>query len=83
MKMKEIEEKYEALLRYIEAYDFKNLPTLMFPKEDAEYLRKACEKQIPKKAKKYSVSVNGNYGCPVCGNVGRLNYCSSCGQRIY
>jgi cobalamin biosynthesis Co2+ chelatase CbiK len=83
MKMKEIDEKYEALSRYIEAYDFKNLPTLMFSKEDAEYLLEACKKQIPKKAKRYSVVLNGNCGCPVCGNVGSLNYCSKCGQRLY
>lgn len=47
--MNEIDEKYEALARYIKAYDFKNLPTLMFPKEDTEYLYMACKKQIPSK----------------------------------
>jgi len=27
-------EKYDALIRYTENYDYENLPTLMFPKED-------------------------------------------------
>jgi len=31
-------EKYDALIRYTENYDYKNLPTLMFPKEDKSYL---------------------------------------------
>ena len=38
-------DKVDALIRYIENYDYKNLSTLMFPKEDAEWLLKALRMQ--------------------------------------
>ena len=89
--MNEIEEKYEALSRYIEAYDINNLPTLIFQKEDAEYLRMACQQQAPKKAIeirdrhnfKGEVIYKDGY-CPICKNEmsSAYHYCNKCGRKI-
>lgn len=38
-------EKIEALIRYLEHYDYENLPVLMFPKEDASFLLEALRIQ--------------------------------------
>ena len=83
--MSEVEEKYEALARYIKAYDLDTLPTLMFPKEDAEYLLLACEKQIPKKV---NIEYDDEFTCPTCGettedyDVTTLKVCPECGQNL-
>lgn len=92
--MNEIENKYEALERYIGAYDLDNLPTLIFPKEDAEYLRFACEKQIPKKPMdlkhiEFKGSMRNQFArgdCPCCDACvdtdDDFKFCSECGQKL-
>lgn len=93
--MNTTEEKYEALVQYIEAYDFNNLHTLAFPKEDEEYLRLACEKQVPKKPIKIKeVEFKGSMrnifksgDCPGCKTYvdtdDDFKFCGECGQKLW
>lgn len=93
-ELNDVIEKYKALVTYIKSYDFENLPTLKFPKEDAEFLRIACEKQISKTPANIrnvtfvgSVRISFQRGeCPYCkvyvDTDDAPNYCTECGQKL-
>lgn len=86
-------DKYEALVRYMDAYRVVGLPILDFPLSDKKWLIEACKKQIPEKVIEY-----GKYGfkCPCCNEDLGLErediliydmtppkYCDNCGQMLY
>lgn len=93
MEFAKIKEKYERELKQIEeniqVYESSDnhelriaSRTLKVKVEELHIIIDALKKQIPQKAKKYTDYRDG-YGCPVCHNVGRLDYCSACGQKLY
>lgn len=83
MNSRQKSEKFEALARYIENYDYNNLSTLMFPKEDSRFLLEACDKQVAE-----HVRLNEGMGilyCPHCERACRKGYdlfCSGCGKKL-
>ena len=74
-------EKYNALARFIAAYDVQNLPTIMFPVEDKDFLLTACLNNVAEKVKE-----NGSIlYCPQCERQARKGYdkyCSGCGKKL-
>lgn len=52
-------EKFQALARYIENYDYNNLNLLMFPKEDGKFLLEACKSQIKDIEEKFVCNCTG------------------------
>lgn len=83
MNARQRSDKFQALARYIENYDYANTRVLMFPKKDGQLLQEACEAQV-----EVPVKLNKEKGilyCPKCERHARKNYdvyCSGCGVKL-